>query len=181
MTLPYARRMERVRPSWVTVPPGTRAPEACSVFEMTESCSPCSASASFGVTVMRVPGAPASVAARTPSSFSSFGSTESFTRCARSVVEASPLTDSATIGRSSRLPATTCGSTPSGRLARIRLIAALTFCSALSRSVPKVNETLTVELPVAEVEKLPDGTARHRTTGEAVTVWVVVAGVVVTV
>lgn len=106
--------MARVRPSSVTLPPGTSAPEACSVLVITEVVSPWSASASFGTTVIRVPGAPARLAARTPSSFSSFGSTESVTAAASSVVEASPVTDTAVIGRSSRLPATTCGSTPSG-------------------------------------------------------------------
>ena len=64
------------------------------------------------------------------------------------------MTDTATIGKSSRLPATTCGVTPSGSDDCRVLIAALTFCSALSRSVPKVKLMLTVELPVADCDEV---------------------------
>ena len=43
------------------------------------------------------------------------------------------------------------------------MIAALIFCSALSRSVPKANPMLTVELPVAEVDDVSSTPRMPRT------------------
>ena len=122
--------IDRVDPPCCTDPAGTSTPLDFRVLSITSGVRWCFASTSFGVTVMRSPGAPESVAARTPATFSSSGVTDAVASAARESVGASPLTAIASTGRSARLPEMTCGSTPSGSVERILLIAAPIFCSA---------------------------------------------------
>ena len=66
-------------------------------------------------------------------------------------------------GKSARLPEMTCGSTPSGSVERMRLMAEPIFCSAPSRFVPYSKLAETVELPVVEVDEVSSSPWMPRT------------------
>ena len=113
-----------VCPSWVISPPGRRIPFCCKAVRMAVAERPASASfAGSGVMVTRCPTAPTRVASRTPSTLVSSGSTVARTASARPGLVSPVVTANWMIGRSSKDPVTTCGSTPAGRVLLIRLIA----------------------------------------------------------
>ena len=121
----------------VIEPAGRRVPLASRASRMSWFVDEAAASAATsGVMVMRCCVVPSRSASRTPLIFwmslrvvVSSSAVRSF--AGRSLVTAIWIT-----GKSSMLPVTTCGSMPSGSVDLMRLIAWLTFCSAVARSVP---------------------------------------------
>ena len=115
--------------------------------------------AGFGVIVTRCPTAPCRATLRTPSILLSSGTTFALSAAARAFTSPLLVTASWSTGRSSIDPLMTCGSTPVGRVARIRLIACVTFCSVATRSVPYLKVADTTDELVLEVAVLESSPA----------------------
>ena len=127
----------RVLSPSVTEPPGISTPFCCSASVIDCRVSPAAASfVTSGVMVMRWPIAPTSAASLTPCRSLMSGIASLVMSDARVFWSASLVTASCTTGRSSKLPLSTCGSTPSGSVDVMRLIAWSSFCSAVARLVP---------------------------------------------
>ncbi len=96
--------------------------------------------------------APVMLASRTPSISCSAGTSTRSSRSASCCGSPSEVAASVTAGRSSVLPATTVGSTPSGSWLLIRSTARCILPTTSSVAVPKSNEACTVAMLSWEVE-----------------------------
>jgi hypothetical protein len=135
----------------VTAPAGMVTPLACNAVPIAVGETPAVASrAGLGMITTCWSRAPVTSTVRTPSMDSSSGTTVSVSWSASARSSPLPAAASTTAGRSSVLPASTCGSTPSGNW--IRFSAVCILLTASSRSVPNSYSTPRVALPSWDVE-----------------------------
>ena len=121
----------------VIVPAGTSRPFCCSASRIACWVMPRAASsAGSGVMVTRCPTSPMSVASRTPSRSRISASVVRSISSERALTSSAPVTAMAMTGKSSKLRASTRGSTSSGSCPEMRFTADSSFCSANARSVP---------------------------------------------
>ncbi len=154
-------KVDSLPPTWtlrllsasVSVPAGIEIPLERSASGIAVGATFAAASFAWsGVMVMFCLRAPVTAASRTPAIACSSGTTVLVTWSASSRWSVSELTASTTAGRLSVLPAITCGSTPCGSCARMRVNACWRSFTTSATGRPKSNCTCTVAEPSREVE-----------------------------